>query len=352
LETTSVAPPKPPSGGKKLGWKGILFLVLINLASLGILIWVLHDINFSELGQEIKNMNWAWVAAAAFSDIMVYVAQGWRWSILLQPIANIPFMRSVRAIYVGLYANEVLPLRSGEIIRCYLASRWGKLPLSVVLSSAVIERIFDGVWLVLYLSLVVQFVELPKKVRDGGYVLILIVALLAGALVFIIAFQDKAKALAARWKWGDKAKVFIEDLQAMGSSRSFFYSFMASLPHLLAMTIPIFCVLKAYGFNDFTLWDAAIINIIVRIGTILPGPPGNLGIYQGLIVLALELFGVESAIGKRFSVVVFLIVTLPLLIAGFFALAVTGFKLKELQETASSAEESPENQSKANVDPV
>jgi uncharacterized protein (TIRG00374 family) len=295
-------------------------------------------VKLGELWGEVRQMNWFWVGAAAVADILVYVAQGWRWSILLQPIAEIPVMRSIRAIYVGLYANEVLPFRTGEVIRCYLQSRWGHLPFSVVLSSAVIERIFDGVWLVLYLSLVVQFVDLPPRVRDGGYALILFVGILAAMLGFIIAYQAKAKELVARWKWGPKAKVFIEDLQAMGASRSFFLSWLASLPHLLAMTVPIYCVLKAYGLHQFSLWDAAVINVIIRLGTVLPGPPGNLGVYQGLIVLALGFYQIDEAMAKRFSVIVWGIVTLPLLIAGFVALSVTGFKLKELSATASAVE--------------
>ena len=29
---------------------------------------------------------------------------------------------------VGLFANEVLPLRAGELIRCFLMARWSKIP--------------------------------------------------------------------------------------------------------------------------------------------------------------------------------------------------------------------------------
>lgn len=323
---------------KGLGWRSILLLVLTNLASLGVLAWVLHDVKLAEIWAEIRQMHWGWVGLAVVSDILVYVVQGWRWSILLRPVAEIPMMRSVRAIYVGLYANEVLPFRSGEIIRCYLQSRWGHLPFSVVLSSIAIERIFDGIWLVLYLSVVVQFVDLPRTVRDGGYALILLVAILALALGFIIAFQKRAKELAAHWKWGEKARIFIEDLQAMGGSKSFFQSFAASLPHLLTMTVPIYCTLRAYGLTGFSVWDAAVINVIVRLGTVVPGAPGNLGVYQGLIVLALVFFGVDENVAKRFSLIVWGIVTLPLLIAGLVALSVTGFKLRELQETANAVE--------------
>jgi uncharacterized membrane protein YbhN (UPF0104 family) len=71
---------------------------------------------------------------------------------------------------------------------------------------------------------------------------------------------------------------------------------------------------------------------------VVPSAPGNLGVYQGLIVLALTFYGIEDGAAKRFSVLVWGIVTLPLLIAGFIALSVTGFKLRELHRTASAAE--------------
>ncbi len=64
---------------------------------------------------------------------------------------------TVQAIYIGLFANEVLPLRSGEVIRCYLLARWNELHVSVVLSSALIERLLDGAWLALGFWVITYF---------------------------------------------------------------------------------------------------------------------------------------------------------------------------------------------------
>jgi len=36
------------------------------------------------------------------------------------PVVRLRLWRTVQAIYIGLFANEVLPLRVGELIRCYL----------------------------------------------------------------------------------------------------------------------------------------------------------------------------------------------------------------------------------------
>lgn len=297
---------------------------------------MLRGADLSNLGDEIREMRWAWVAFAVVADIFVYFVQGWRWSILLAPVSQIPIMRSVRAIYVGLFANEVLPLRSGEIIRCYLQSRWGKLPISVTLSSALIERVFDGIWLVVYLAIVIQFIDVPKPVQNGGYALMLVITILAAILGWVMFYKQQAQEVVSGSRWAKHLHVLVEDLHAIGNSRSFYFAWLASLPHLISMTLPIYGVARAYGLEQVGLLDAAVVNVIVRIGTIIPNAPGNLGAYQFLVVLALTLLGVDAAQAKRFSIVLWGIVTLPLLIAGFVALSVTGFKIRELQQQAQS----------------
>ena len=87
---------------------------------------------------------------------------------VLRPVTDASFRDCVRAIYVGLFANEILPLRSGEVIRCFLLGRWADLPVSVSLASALIERIFDGIWLCICLLITMQFVRLPQAMVDGG----------------------------------------------------------------------------------------------------------------------------------------------------------------------------------------
>ena len=62
-------------------------------------------------------------------------------------MARLKFWRIVQAIYIGLFANEVLPLRTGEVIRCYLLAHWNDLRLSLSFASAAVERLIDGFWL-------------------------------------------------------------------------------------------------------------------------------------------------------------------------------------------------------------
>ena len=47
--------------------------------------WALHGVNWTELWEDIRDLDWRWMAVAAVSDILAYVVQGWRWSLVLRP---------------------------------------------------------------------------------------------------------------------------------------------------------------------------------------------------------------------------------------------------------------------------
>jgi len=95
-------------------------------------------------------------------DILVYFCQAWRWNLLLRPVANAKLEAACAPSYIGLFANEILPLRSGEAIRCYLQSLWTDISFPVALSSAIIERLIDGVLLIVGFFLTTFIVELPR----------------------------------------------------------------------------------------------------------------------------------------------------------------------------------------------
>ncbi|MBV9037388.1 MAG: flippase-like domain-containing protein, partial [Acidobacteriaceae bacterium] len=143
--STQTAPVRSPDRTRQL--RSWAIIILTNLLSLICLIWVLNGANFPRIWGEIQHMNGRWVFLAVLSDICVYVLHGLRWKLLLNPVEKVSFAACIRAIYVGLFANETLPLRAGELIRCFLLSKSSSIPISVAFASALIERIFDGVWL-------------------------------------------------------------------------------------------------------------------------------------------------------------------------------------------------------------
>jgi len=209
------------------------------------------------------------VTLALLADIAAYLFQGWRWTLLLRPVAPAKFLRSVQAIFVGLFANSVLPLRSGEILRTYLQARWVDAPVSVCLASVLIERLVDGALLILSFCAVTYFVEVPRYLRDAALVLALVVGVLS-VLLGIVTFQKhRAHAALSRSRWKEGLWHMVEGLHAMGSSRTFIWAVFISGFYLAAQVIPIYALGRGLGL-DFSLAVSAVVLVIFRLGTVLP----------------------------------------------------------------------------------
>ena len=298
------------------------------------LVWVLHGYPIGELVTAIRSLDWRWVSLAMVSDLAVYVAHGWRWNTLLAPVARLGLWRTVQAIYIGLFANELLPLRTGEVIRCYLLAHWNDLRLSLAFASAAVERLMDGFWMLAIFLITASMVkgipgELVILVQAVGVLLVL-----GAGLVFWIALRKHhAHAMIRESRWSATLRHVIEGVHLMGNFRTLGATALVSLVYLALQIFSVYALMKAYGL-DLSFWVAAGVITIVRFGTVVPNAPGNLGLFQAACVLALGLFDVERNDAKTFSFVMFFALTLPLLVGGAVAVALTGVSLGDLRDRA------------------
>jgi uncharacterized protein (TIRG00374 family) len=303
---------------------------------LACLIWVYHGFDWKKELPRIRATDLRWVTVAVAADILVYVTQGWRWSLLLRAIEESSVWRSVQFIYIGLFANEVLPFRSGEVIRSYLQAKWLEVEFGVVISSVVIERLFDGIWLILAFSISARFVHLPKLLVDGSIILAGILIVLAILLAIAVFLKHHAHAAVKQSRWKEKLWHVVEGLHAMGNSKSFYAAALVSLLYLALQVVPIWSLMRGYGLT-LSVGQAVVVLIILRLGSIPPQAPGNVGSFQALTKIGLVMFGVDKATATGFATLLFFVVTVPLWLAGFIALAATGMNLKELHHHARSS---------------
>ena len=147
METVE-APPKRPKIPK---W---LLPTLGYTISAVSLVWIFLKFPYRELADHVRTLDWTWVALAIAFELAVYFMDAWRWAVLLRPVGAPSFGCSLQAVFVGLFANDVLPARAGEIVRCFLHSYKTKVPFSIALTSDLITRIMDGVWLVIIYLLI------------------------------------------------------------------------------------------------------------------------------------------------------------------------------------------------------
>ncbi len=170
------------------------------LLALACLIWIFHGVSPRDLWRDMRGIRWSWVLPAILLDILSYFCQGIRWGLLLGPPRSVSPVKTTQAIYAGLFTNEIFPMRLGEVVRAYLVSRWMSIDIARIIPSMAVERLFDGVWLVLAIGIAAIFVPLPKDLTRAGDILGAVL-LVAGILFLLLVVRRRRVAKPARGRF-------------------------------------------------------------------------------------------------------------------------------------------------------
>ena len=302
------------------------------------LLWVFHDVHVEPMLHSIRDLRWPWVALAIAVDILSYAAQGVRWRLLLTSVGNVRWLHATQAIYAGLFASEVLPMRPGEVLRAFLVSRRLHAHASAVFPSILVERLFDGIWLALGVGLAAALMPLPTSLLRAGDVLGVAILIATGLFVYEIlrtpGSVDPVNGSAEPRVVG-RLEGFRQKFREMGRTRETYLAFLVSLALLAGQTLSFWFVMVAYGL-DVSIWVGAATLLIIHLGTAIPNAPGNVGTYQFFCVVALTLFGIDKTLATGFSVVVFVVLTIPLWLICSLALARSGATLAGLRRQSDA----------------
>ncbi len=316
--------------------------VIVTLVALACLVWVFHDINPGEFYRTFTGVRWEWVVLAVVMDVLSYVVQGVRWRLLLRGKGDISLLRVTQAIYAGLFTNELLPLRAGELVRVYLVSRWLSRSFLSVFPSIAVERLFDSVWLAAMIGLCAFVVPLPRQLMESEKILGVMV--LAGTVLFLYLVFREEKKLESESFYLLKhpsmmkplriIKDFIDrfalEIKEIGLGRGFYLSFGISVFVIVLEAVAFWLVMYAFNIG-LTFPEGAAVFLIVHLGTAVPNAPGNVGTYQFFTVVGLSIFGVEKSAAAGFSVAVFIVFTAALLGLGLAAFLNTGIPFSRIR---------------------
>jgi len=310
-----------------------LIMVVTYAVSIGSLIWALRGYDFTDVKPAILSVKWEWVLLAVLIELAVYVFQGWRWITLLSPVDRPTVWEATQAIYIGLFASDVLPLRPGELIRGYLLAVWAEIPISLTLTSMVLERLLDGIWLMAAFWVSASFMNMPRVLVDLAQVFAAGVFGLSALFLYILFRKHHAHSLLSGRSWGRKFLHVLDQIHELGNWRTLGAAFGITFLYWVVQILPIWALFRAYEM-DLSIGHAAAVLIIKSIGTAVPSAPGNFGVLQSVVKLALTRFSVESNVAFELSNLIWAATTLPLLIAGFIAVLLTGANIGEIHRHA------------------
>jgi uncharacterized protein (TIRG00374 family) len=240
--------------------------------------------------------NWGFVMLAISVDILTYILQGIRWKLLLAPVGSLSILRTTQAIYVGLFTNELVPLRFGELVRAFLVSRWLSSRFPPLVPSMVIERCLDAFWLAAGIAVAATLVPVPRYLIKAGEVFGEIVLLAALLFAWMVSRTGKefqrgdhvssSRALRALSRFASQLAGGLRDI---GLSYRLCLAVLLSAGMLVCQALALWFMMLACRIG-LPLAAATIILLVIRLGTALPNAPANVGSFQFFSVLAFNLF--------------------------------------------------------------
>lgn len=276
-----------------------------------------------------------------------------RWRLLLLPLARVGFGHLFSALSVGFMANFLFPARAGEFLRAYLLGRTSGLGLSPSLATIVLERVFDGLTILILMGITPFFLspspghgEILGSIKTAGILALGAYVVLVAVLILALRREDlfhalverAGKPLPARYReiLGRTVSSFVGGLHVLG--RPAHLAGIALLSFLLwaLMALANGVILGAFGLS-LPLFAPFFLLVMQSLGVMAP-TPGFVGALQYAHVLALAVYGVGKEVALPLGILVHALLFLTYVGLGAVCLLSEGVSLGEMRRAGSSRE--------------
>ena len=293
----------------------VLIGIVISAVCIAI---VVHGIEWSAVAGALRRTNLVLLLPTLGFLVLMFVFRVYRWQRLVSPIARLPLRPFWIASLIGFMANDILPLRAGELVRAYALAHMTPVRVSSAFATTVLERVWDAVAVgVLTIFTLSQF-SLPKWVaRTNWIVLGVCVGVLIGGAWLARQGEKGIAWLPARFS--ALTERFLDGLRSLHSISAVLWVVLLSFAVWFALVGYYWILLRACGFS-LPFAAALLVTVCTVLAAALPAAPGYLGTFQYAVVLALSFFAVPKEEALGFSIVAHLAQLIPVILAGLIAL--------------------------------
>ncbi|MGQ9709863.1 MAG: lysylphosphatidylglycerol synthase transmembrane domain-containing protein [Anaerolineae bacterium] len=320
-----------------------LFLLIGFVLSLFFLWFAFRDLHLREVWVAMKTARYIWLLPGVTVYFISVWFRSWRWKFLLRGSRSVPTARLFPIVVIGYMGNDILPFRLGEVLRAYVLWRKEGVHIGTTLTTAILERLFDGLTLVCFLLFGLLF--LPLSAFLGRLVAMASGVFFGALVVFLIlaAHPDRLRQM-AHWVLDRLVPLrirspllnFLEGviagLEGLRSARDVLILFGITVWVWLLETLKYWLVSFAFdlhlGYIGVMVMGGAI-NLL----TALPSLPGYIGTFEVGIKI-LQGMGAPATAAGSYILVLHAILLIPVTLLGLVFMATEGIRWMEVGRAA------------------
>jgi uncharacterized protein (TIRG00374 family) len=287
--------------------------------------------NFGDIRFALGQANLWWLVPG----LAVYFIGVWlraiRWGVLLRPIAPEVTNRALMpTVIIGYMANNVLPLRAGEIVRSYLVGQQYGVRKTPVLATIAVERIFDGFTMLGFMLVATIFVSFTSELQHLAIIaFIVFTVLLIGVFLLTLGggffdrllqvilgplptgLADRVERMTGSFLSGLAVFRRRQDLLAVATLSVAAWLCEASMYYMVAVGFG-GNVREVMGFGA-TLMTTGVANM----ATLIPSSPGYIGQFEfGVRMVLSGALGVPQSEALAYAILVHAALYFPITVLG------------------------------------
>jgi uncharacterized membrane protein YbhN (UPF0104 family) len=300
----------------------------------GALWWTFRDTRWDEMWASVRTADRSIILPYVGLLAFIHVARTARWGNLLSPLERVPFRVLNEASAIGFMMLLILPFRLGEFARPFLIAQRSGIRRSAAMTSVVLERIVDGVFVALMLFGLMLFIpgesDDLRRIRVGATLMFLV---FGGGLVFLllarwqptwVLSQLRSRLAPLSVKVADQAvhvvEGFVGALRQLPPARDLWQFGAWTVAYWVANGLGMAMVANAFDCGGGTALECQPLHVsafqgfvvlgVVVAGMMIPAAPGSAGTFQASVLLALSVFvtpGVVRSSGTAFASVVWIV---------------------------------------------
>ncbi len=317
---------------KRRQWITLLGLII----SILLLYLSLKDVRLRDIWETLKRADLRYSLLPLLFIFGAASGASYRWARVAG--TDVRFRETFVSLLIGLFINNVLPARIGELARGYVLSRKKGLPFTYALSTVLVDRFFDLTGLLFLTLFFFPKQELPHRISQGIY-LVIGLALLCVIAILALSRERLANHVSSRLMKVEKsfltrfAKTVLsiqENLKRITSPLLILLFAAISFSTWFCMSLALYMVILALGVKiDFAY--VPFVCALLNMGITIPSSPGYIGLYQFLLVYLLSLFGVPKHEAFAVSVLYHASWYVPYTVIGFLLLLREHLKIRDIR---------------------
>lgn len=292
----------------------------------------------------LRSTRYVYVALAGVGIVAFLIIRAIRWRYMLNNDA--PWSTVFHIQNIGYFLSTILPLRIGDVARAVLIGSVPPITVSRGISTMVVERVLDMLFIIALLPFTLSGVEqMPEWMRAGARGMGIVA--IAGILILIVAANQRERAVHLSTSildripfmdtavWSARVDSFLAGLDSLTRPKDAAVLLLLTIATWTPIILAYYAMLLAVNLQP-SLLMAAFVVCAAALSVALPSSPGQIGVFHAGVIAALQVWGQPQAQSASFAFIYHILNTGIMIGFGILGIFATGSTFRQVLDSSRS----------------